>query len=145
MKQLTYFLLLFTCILSAQTSPKWLRHSSISPDGSKIAFTYKGDLYTVASSGGTAKQLTFHSAHDFMATWNKDGSKIAFASNRYGNFDVFVMNANGGTAKRLTFHSNNETPHSFTSDNKNVVFIEIDPSKRLADIDQKNNVLNILK
>ncbi|AQS93436.1 peptidase S41 [Polaribacter sp. BM10] len=122
MKQLTYFLLLFTCILSAQTSPKWLRHSSISPDGSKIAFTYKGDLYTVASSGGTAKQLTFHSAHDYMATWNKDGSKIAFASNRYGNFDVFVMNANGGTAKRLTFHSNNETPYSFTSDNKNVVF-----------------------
>lgn len=122
MKQLTYFLILFTCILSAQTNPKWLRHSSISPDGSKIAFTYKGDLYTVASSGGTAKQLTFHSAHDFMATWNKDGSKIAFASNRYGNFDVFVMNANGGTAKRLTFHSNNETPYSFTSDNKNVVF-----------------------
>lgn len=122
MKQLTYFLILFTCILSAQTNPKWLRHSSISPDGSKIAFTFKGDLYTVASSGGTAKQLTFHSAHDFMATWNKDGSKIAFASNRYGNFDVFVMNANGGTAKRLTFHSNNETPYSFTSDNKNVVF-----------------------
>lgn len=122
MKQLTYFLILFTCILSAQTNPKWLRHSSISPDGSTIAFTYKGDLYTVASSGGTAKQLTFHSAHDFMATWNKDGSKIAFASNRYGNFDVFVMNANGGTAKRLTFHSNNETPYSFTSDNKNVVF-----------------------
>ena len=122
MKQLTYFLFLFTCILSAQTNPKWLRHSSISPDGSKIAFTYKGDLYTVASAGGTAQQLTFHSAHDFMATWSKDGSKIAFASNRYGNFDIFVMNANGGTAKRLTFHSNNETPYSFTSDNKNVVF-----------------------
>ncbi len=122
MRQLTYFLFLFTCILSAQTNPKWLRHSSISPDGSKIAFTYKGDLYTVASAGGTAQQLTFHSAHDFMATWSKDGSKIAFASNRYGNFDIFVMNANGGTAKRLTFHSNNETPYSFTSDNKNVVF-----------------------
>jgi hypothetical protein len=26
-----------------------------------------------------------------------------------------------------------------------VVFIEIDPSKRLADIDQKNNVFNISK
>jgi hypothetical protein len=26
-----------------------------------------------------------------------------------------------------------------------VVFIEIDPSKRLADIDQKNNVLNVSK
>ena len=31
----------------AQDAPLWMRHSVISPDGTTIAFTYKGDIYTV--------------------------------------------------------------------------------------------------
>ena len=99
-----------------------MRHSSISPNGLQIAFTYKGNLFKVASSGGNAVQLTFHNAHDFMPVWNKNSSKIAFASNRYGNFDVFVMDAKGGFATRLTFHSSNEFPYTFSSNNKEVLF-----------------------
>ena len=106
----------------AQDSPNWLRHASISPDGTQIVFTYKGDLYKVASGGGDATQLTYHDAHDYKAVWSKDGSKIAFASDRYGNFDIFVMEAKGGAAKRLTFHSNSEMPYSFSHDNKSLIF-----------------------
>ncbi len=67
-------------------------------------------------------QLTYHDAHDYMAIWSKDGSKIAFASNRYGNFDIYTMNANGGEANRLTFHSNNEMPYTFSADDKTIIF-----------------------
>jgi tricorn protease len=109
-------------IQSQTNNPQWMRHSAISPDGTEIAFTYKGDLFKVNSNGGTATQLTYHSAHDFKAVWSKDGSKIAFASNRYGNFDIFVMNSEGGAATRLTFHSNDEHPYTFTADDKDVVF-----------------------
>ncbi|MCH7409399.1 S41 family peptidase [Belliella sp. DSM 111904] len=108
--------------LSAQDAPNWLRYPSISPDGKQIAFTYKGDLYTIPSSGGKATQLTFHEAHDFMPVWSKDGQQIAFASDRYGNFDVFVMSVDGGAAQRLTYHSNDEFPYAFSSDNKGVIF-----------------------
>jgi Tol biopolymer transport system component/C-terminal processing protease CtpA/Prc len=122
MKQLT-FLFLFICLtLTGQNDPQWMRYSSISPDGTQIAFTYKGDLYKVATNGGNAVQLTFHKAHDYMPVWSKDGSQIAFASNRYGNFDVFVMAEKGGTASRLTFHSANESPYSFSANGKDVVF-----------------------
>lgn len=123
MRYITFFLVIFIFGgLSAQSNPNWLRHSSISPDGSHIVFTYKGDLYKVASSGGNAMQLTYHDAHDYMAVWSKDGSKLAFASNRYGNFDIYTMSANGGEASRLTFHSNNEMPYSFSADDKNILF-----------------------
>lgn len=123
MRFLTLLLLTFISIsINAQSNPKWMRHSSISPDGSQIAFTYKGDLYKVSSLGGNAVQLTYHDAHDYMAIWNKDGSKLAFASNRYGNFDIYVMNANGGEATRLTFHSNNEAPYTFSADDKTIIF-----------------------
>ena len=41
----------------AKENPLWMRYCSISPDGSTIAFCYKGDIYTVPSTGGNARQL----------------------------------------------------------------------------------------
>ena len=106
----------------AQGQPNWMRYQSISPDGQTIVFTYKGDLYTIPVTGGEARQITFHNAHDFMAVWSPDSKQIAFASDRYGNFDVFVMPAMGGEAKRLTYHSNPEMPFTFSNDGSQVIF-----------------------
>ncbi|NBC66502.1 MAG: PDZ domain-containing protein [Bacteroidetes bacterium] len=122
-----YFLSIFAVLFSiqalfAQTDPLWLRYPSISPDGETIIFTYKGDLYRVSSDGGEARQLTFHEAHDFMPVWSQNGSSIAFASDRYGNFDIYVMDALGGPATRLTYHSNDEHPYTFSHDNSAVLF-----------------------
>ena len=121
-KLVTLLLCLAFTGLNAQTNPNWIRYQSISPDGNQIAFTYKGDLYRVPTAGGDATQLTFHQAHDYMPVWSKDSKHLAFASDRYGNFDVFVMDAMGGQATRLTFHSNDESPFSFSHDNKHVIF-----------------------
>ncbi len=123
MKRLTLVFSLFLTMASfGQINPKWARYPAISPDGSAIVFTYKGDLFRVASDGGVATQLTFHKAHDYKAVWSKDGKRIAFASDRYGNFDIFVMDALGGAATRLTFHSNDETPYTFSHDDTYVFF-----------------------
>ncbi|MEO1451187.1 MAG: hypothetical protein AAFV07_16775 [Bacteroidota bacterium] len=121
------FLLMGVCLATmlqifAQGQPNWIRYQSISPDGETIAFTYKGNLYTTPVTGGEARQLTFHEAHDFMAVWSPDGKQIAFASDRYGNFDVFIMPAMGGEARRLTYHSNPEKPFAFSKDGKEVIF-----------------------
>ncbi len=117
------FAIVFAGITTAQISnPQWIRHQSISPDGSQIVFTYMGDLYKVATEGGMATQLTFHEAHDYKAVWSKDGSTIAFASDRYGNFDIYTISANGGAATRLTFHSADESPFSFTHDDEHILF-----------------------
>jgi tricorn protease len=102
--------------------PLWMRYPAISPDGQTIVFSYQGDLYRVPTAGGQALPLTIHESHDFMPVWSHDGKQIAFASDRYGNFDVFVMPANGGEAKRLTFHSANDLPSDFTPDNQRVIF-----------------------
>ena len=34
----------------AQQHPLWMRYPAISPDGTNIAFTYKGDIYSVPVS-----------------------------------------------------------------------------------------------
>lgn len=110
--------------LSAQDpeNPLWLRYPAISPDGSKIAFCYQGDVYTVSTSGGEAKRLTIHEAYESHPIWSPDGTKIAFASARYGNSDVFLINAEGGLPKRLTYHSAGDTPSDFTNDGQRVIY-----------------------
>lgn len=108
--------------VEAQSEPNWMRYGAISPDGKTIAFTYKGDIYKVPASGGSATPLTFHEANDLMPIWSKDGKQLAFASDRFGDFDVFVIPAEGGEAKRITWHSAPEYPYSFSTDNKSVIF-----------------------
>ncbi|MBE0673793.1 MAG: PD40 domain-containing protein, partial [Bacteroidales bacterium] len=124
MKKLTLLTVLILLSISAiaQEAALWLRYPAISPDGSEIVFSYKGDLFKVSSSGGAAMPLTLHDAHDYMPVWSPDGKQIAFASDRYGNFDVYVMPSAGGEAKRLTAHSANDFPWDFSSDGINVVF-----------------------
>ncbi|MFZ6052757.1 S41 family peptidase [Halocola ammonii] len=123
MRLLTIALLcLFSTISFAQEKPLWMRYPAISPDGSQVVFSYGGDLYKVSVNGGDAERLTVHEAHDFEAVWSKDGKHIAFASDRHGNFDVFVIPAEGGEAKRLTYHSADDHPSDFTPDNKHVIY-----------------------
>ena len=113
------------CVLTgwalAQESPLWMRNCTISPDGTTIAFTYKGDIYTVPVSGGRAMQLTSHPAYDTAPVWSPDSKKIAFASDRMGSLDVFIVSREGGVPQRLTTHSGSETPIVF-KDNGHVLF-----------------------
>ncbi len=109
-------------VAPAQESPLWLRYPAISPDGQTLLFEYKGDIWSVPVSGGNATPLTLSETYEFSPVWSHDGRSIAFASDRYGNFDVFVMPSTGGEAKRLTYHSAGETPSCFTADDKAVLF-----------------------
>ena len=85
------FLMSFLAIISFAQKPLWMRYNKISPKGDKIAFAYKGDIYVVDSQGGTAHQLTTSSAYDYCPIWSNDGKKIAFATDRNGNFDIYVV------------------------------------------------------
>ena len=119
-----FLMVLFTCnaLWMSAADPLWLRYPVISPDGSEIVFSYMGDLYKVSSDGGRAVQLTTHPARDYKPVWSRDGKQIAFASNRYGNFDVHIISSEGGIPKRLTFHSADDEPGDFTPDSRSVYF-----------------------
>ena len=102
--------------LAFAETPRWIMKPAISPDGSKIAFSYKGEIFTVPVAGGNAFQLTSNQAYDSNPVWTPDGSKIVFLSNREGSDDLFITPANGGVPTRLTTHSGNETPLAFLND-----------------------------
>ena len=85
-KSFLSFMLLAATAASAQENPLWMRYPSISPDGSKIAFAYKGDIFCVDVNGGEAHQLTTNPAYDTAPFWSPDGKHIAFSYLRNRDF-----------------------------------------------------------
>lgn len=81
-----------------------------SPDGRKNAFVRVegglADIYVVNADGSGLRRLAHAIAFRPMSggpslgwranpAWSPDGRRIAFASNRAGNYDIFVVNADG--------------------------------------------------
>ncbi len=122
MKKFLFILLSFCWLTLSAGNVKWLRYPSVSPDGNTVVFSYKGNLYTVSSDGGEAKQLTAHQAYDYAPIWSPDGKTIAFASDRFGNFDIYTVSAKGGVPSRITTNSAKETPWTFTPDGTKILF-----------------------
>ena len=77
-------------LATAQETPKWVRKNCISPDGTKIAFSYKGDIFVVPATGGRALQITTNEAFDSCPMWTADSKKIVFTSYREKSRDIFM-------------------------------------------------------
>ena len=107
---------------NAVNDAAWMRYCTISPDGQQIAFSYKGDIYTVGVNGGRANQITTNPAHDTRPVWSPNGQQIVFASDRLGSMDIYIVDKEGGVPTRLTTHSGNETPLAF-KDNDHILFL----------------------
>ena len=76
-------------------------------NGSEIAFTYAGDLWTVPVTGGEAHRLTSHMGYEAFAHYSPDGRSIAFTAEYDGNREVYIIPAEGGEPVRLTYTSTN--------------------------------------
>src|SRR3954454_11632692 len=94
------FALCFTATVFTQT--KLLRFPDIY--GDRIVFTYGGDLWTSAASGGTAVRLTAHPGMETYAKFSPDGKWIAFTGQYDGDEQVYVIPSGGGEPKQLTFY-----------------------------------------
>lgn len=109
--------------LAIADTPLWLRNPDISPDGKTVAFTYKGDIYTVPVTGGMARQLTTNPYYDTNPKWSPDGKTIAFQSTRNDdNNDIYIIPSSGGTPRRVTTNTRGETVLAWKNDSTLLFF-----------------------
>jgi len=126
---LTYSLGLVLCVgayaAAQQPAPRvirGMRYPAVSADGSRVAFSYRGDLWTVPIAGGEAKRVAERTGWDTRARWSPDGTTLAFCSDLNGNTDIFTIPLTGGTAKQITHHTSEDILSDWSADGKSLIF-----------------------
>lgn len=100
----------------------YARYPALSPDGKTIAFTYRGDIWSVPATGGEAVRLTLHAAEDIMPHYSPDGLWLMFSSRRFDNYDVFIMPSSGGEARQLTVHTADDFGSGWYPNSDSILF-----------------------
>ena len=106
----------------AVTGTPYYANPAISPDGSEIAFSSGGDIWTVPSAGGEAHLLISDPAFDSMPMYSPDGKYLAFNSTRTGNGDIYIFNLKTSELKRLTYDDGNEALSGWSPDGKYIYY-----------------------
>jgi Tol biopolymer transport system component len=71
--------------------------------------------------GSDQKRLTFNGSQDTQPCWSPDGTRIAWASNRTGDWDIWVMDADGTGQRNLTGSKDRQDTSPTWADDPNVV------------------------
>ncbi len=88
----------------------------------RITFSYHGDIWIGQEDGSEVRRLTSHVARDVAPRFSPEGRWVAFSSDRFGNYDVFVVPVDGGEPQQLTFHSGNDEVAGWTPDGEKIMF-----------------------
>jgi Tol biopolymer transport system component len=66
------------------------------------ATTPRPQIFMIGSNGAGETNVTRSASGNDSPSWSPDGTKVAFSSNRDGNWEIYVMNADGSGVTRLT-------------------------------------------
>ncbi|STD52928.1 S41 family peptidase [Empedobacter falsenii] len=124
MKKIVFTLLSAFAIsqVSAQEKVYFTSTPSLSPDAKTVYFSYDGDIWSTDINGGNASRIIALEGEEINPRVSPDGKWLAFSSNQYGNYDIYIMPINGGQIKQLTFHQAKDEVESWSWDSKSVYF-----------------------
>ncbi len=70
--------------------------ADIAPDGARVIFSARGDVFSVPAESGITRNLTQSSgAHDRQANWSPDGQYIAYISDMSGEYEIYIQKQDG--------------------------------------------------
>jgi serine/threonine protein kinase len=108
----------------------------LSPDGKRIALAQRDfqsrrlDIWLMDVVNGTPLRFTFDPANDVAPVWSPDGSRIAFASNRGGQIDLYQKPSSGAGNDELLLKSDWPSfPNDWSPDGQSVIYNVLIPSR----------------
>jgi tricorn protease len=75
----------------------------LSPDGNRIVFNARGELFTTPAQKGVTRSIyRSPSSHERSPIWSPDGRYIAFISDKTGEDEIYIIPQEGGAPIQLT-------------------------------------------
>jgi Tol biopolymer transport system component len=110
--------------------PRDYNQPRLSPDGRQVAVdddaSGQVSLYDIARD--TLSRFTFGENLNQYPVWTPDGKRIAFMSNKGGQFNIYLQMADGsGGLERLT-HGDNNVPFSWSPNGQLLAFVDTSSS-----------------
>jgi tricorn protease len=100
------------------------RDMELSPDNKKITFAAHGEIFAIsAKDGGSASRVTNTPAAESDATWAPDSKRVAYVSDRDGNYHIYVYDFASGSETRITNDPGGETSPQWSPDGKLISFV----------------------
>jgi TolB protein len=75
------------------------------------------------SDGSDVRRLTDHPKMDYWPAWSPDGKRIAFTSNRDGNYEIYVVQADGSGPRNVSKHPASDNYATWSPDGARLAFI----------------------
>ncbi len=123
-----------------------IRTADLSPNGERVVFGARGEIFTVPAKNGITRNLTQSSgAHDRDAVWSPDGRYIAYFSDRTGEYELYIQKEDGSeNAVQLTSGTKTYLYElQWSPDSKKILFS--DREFRLQYVDTESKKVTLVK
>jgi tricorn protease len=118
----------------------WITHIGLSPDGTRAVVVARGDVFTVPREKGVIRNLSRDpGSRDKDAVWSADGKRIAFFSDRGGEYELWLADPLGkDKPARLTTHKDGyRFALRWSPDSKKLAFTDQTLTLSYVDVDTK--------